>query len=109
MSQRSQVARIGEYLLRQAALILAMLSVCMPLCAVEAVPSNEELERSHALIGKVVIDNENIFDLTDPRENNWLFSFLLDRSSCEFTMSTSRLGLARCRVASRTGGSLVRP
>src|SRR6266581_3512877 len=55
------------------ALILAMLSVCMPLCAVEAVPSNEELERSHALIGKVVIDNENIFDLTDPRENNWLF------------------------------------
>jgi hypothetical protein len=41
--------------------------------AVEAVPSNEELERCHALIGKVVIDNENIFDLTDPRENNWLF------------------------------------
>jgi hypothetical protein len=73
MSQRSRVARIGEYLLQQAALILAMLSVCMSLCAVEAVPSNEELERSHALIAKVVIDNENIFDLTDPRENNWLF------------------------------------
>jgi outer membrane protein assembly factor BamA len=73
MSQRSQVARIGKYLLQQVALILAMSSVCMPLCAVEAVPSNEELERSHALIGKVVIDNENIFDLTDPRENNWLF------------------------------------
>jgi outer membrane protein assembly factor BamA len=67
------VPRIEAYLLRQAALTLVMLSVCVPLRALEAVPSDEELERSHALIGNVVIDNENIFNLSDPRENNWLF------------------------------------
>jgi hypothetical protein len=59
--------------LRQATLPLAMLGICMPLCAFETVPSDEELERSHALIGTVVIDNENIFNLADARENNWLF------------------------------------
>jgi hypothetical protein len=53
MSQRSQVARIGEYSLHQAALVLTLLSVCMPLRAGEAVPSNEELERSHAYLGNI--------------------------------------------------------
>ena len=36
-------------------------------------PSDEELVASGAVIGEVVIRNENIFDLADPRENNWLF------------------------------------
>ncbi len=73
MIEHRQPARIEESLLRQAALTLVVLGVCMPLGAFEALPSDEELERSHAVIGNVVIDNENIFNLTDPRENNWLF------------------------------------
>jgi outer membrane protein assembly factor BamA len=36
-------------------------------------PSDEELVASGAVIGDVVIRNENIFDTTDPREDNWLF------------------------------------
>lgn len=44
----------------------------------DPIPSDAELERAHARIGKVSLDNENIFNLTDPRENNWLFR-LADR------------------------------
>ncbi len=36
-------------------------------------PSDEELVASGAVIGEVVIRNENIFDTADPREDNWLF------------------------------------
>jgi hypothetical protein len=36
-------------------------------------PSDEELVASGAVIGNVVIRNENIFDTADPREDNWLF------------------------------------
>jgi outer membrane protein assembly factor BamA len=68
MSEHCQLARVGPV-----ALTLMIWGVCMPLLAIEAVPSDEELERSHAVIGKVVIDNGNIFNLADPRENNWLF------------------------------------
>jgi hemolysin activation/secretion protein len=39
----------------------------------EPLPSDAELERVHARIGTVTIDNENIFNLADPHENNWLF------------------------------------
>lgn len=38
-----------------------------------ALPSDDELAAERAVIGKIVIRNENIFDLSDPRENNWLF------------------------------------
>ena len=36
-------------------------------------PSDAELERSHAVIGRIIIDNQNIFDLSDPKEQNWIF------------------------------------
>lgn len=39
----------------------------------ERLPSDEELAAGGAVIGKIVIRNENIFDLSDPREDNWLF------------------------------------
>lgn len=39
----------------------------------ERLPSDEELVASGAVIGEVVIRNENIFDTADPREDNWLF------------------------------------
>ena len=58
---------------RLAALTLVFFGACMPTFAADQVPSDEELERSHAVIGKVIINNQNIFNLADPRENNWLF------------------------------------
>src|SRR3989304_5199181 len=39
----------------------------------ERLPSDEELAAGGAVIGEIVIRNENIFDISDPRENNWLF------------------------------------
>src|SRR5512134_1715046 len=39
----------------------------------ERLPSDEELAAQGAVIGEIVIRNENIFDVADPRENNWLF------------------------------------
>ncbi len=37
------------------------------------IPSFAELEATGAVIGQIQIDNQNIFDLNDPRENNFLF------------------------------------
>jgi outer membrane protein assembly factor BamA len=37
------------------------------------VPSPEELEAAGAVIGQVLIDNQNIFNLEDPKDDNWLF------------------------------------
>jgi surface antigen-like variable number repeat protein len=42
------------------------------------VPPDSELEASGAVIGKILIDNQNIFNLEDPKDNNWLFR-LADR------------------------------
>jgi hypothetical protein len=42
------------------------------------VPSDEELEAAGAVIGNVVIDNQNIFDLDNPKDNTKLFR-LADR------------------------------
>lgn len=44
----------------------------------QPIPSDAELERSGAVIGRIVIDNQNIFDLANPKDNNWLFR-LADR------------------------------
>ena len=54
-----------------ATLVLLLVGTASP--ADEPLPSDAELERSHAVIGEVLIDNQNIFDLSDPHENNWLF------------------------------------
>ena len=37
------------------------------------IPSDAELERQGAVIGNVEIDNENIFDLKNPKDDVWLF------------------------------------
>jgi len=37
------------------------------------VPPPEELEAAGAVIGQVIVDNQNIFNLEDPKEGNWLF------------------------------------
>lgn len=38
-----------------------------------AVPSFAELEAAGAVVGEIRIDNQNIFDLDDPKENNFIF------------------------------------
>jgi hypothetical protein len=44
----------------------------------QPMPPDAALERSGAVIGRIVIRNENIFDLGNPKDNNWLFR-LADR------------------------------
>ena len=39
----------------------------------EWIPSDEDLAARGAVIGEIVIRNENIFDTADPKEDNWLF------------------------------------
>jgi hypothetical protein len=42
------------------------------------IPSDAELEAAGAVIGEVLLDNQNIFNLEDPKDNTWLFR-LADR------------------------------
>jgi len=44
----------------------------------QRLPSDAELERAHAVVGQVIVDNQNIFNLADPHDDNWLFR-LADR------------------------------
>src|SRR6185436_9627274 len=39
----------------------------------EALPSFAELQDAGAVVGKITIDNQNIFDLSDPAEDNFVF------------------------------------
>lgn len=41
----------------------------------ETIPDAEKLEASGAVVGEIILDRENVFDLSDPEENNWLFRF----------------------------------
>jgi hypothetical protein len=42
------------------------------------IPPDAELEAAHAVVGKVLLDNQNIFDLKNPKDDTWLFR-LADR------------------------------
>ena len=37
------------------------------------VPKDEELEDGGAVVGNIVLEKRNIFDLSDPKENKWLY------------------------------------
>ena len=54
---------------------LVIVSLLQPANAQEtqALPTFEELEAEGAIIGEIRIENQNIFDLDDPRENNALY------------------------------------
>ena len=41
--------------------------------AAQTLPSDAELERLHAVFGRIQIDNENIFNLKNPKDDNALF------------------------------------
>lgn len=58
----------------------------------QPIPSDAELERTGAVIGRITIRNENIFDLANPKDNNWLFR-LADRLHPVTRKSTIRAQL----------------
>ena len=39
----------------------------------EQVPKDDDLEAAGAVIGDIVLEKRNIFDLSDPKENKWLY------------------------------------
>jgi hypothetical protein len=61
-----------------ALLLLAVLAPCGAQSEDTTLPSDAQLERSGAVIGRIVIDNLNIFDLNDPKDDTKLFR-LADR------------------------------
>ena len=60
-------------LLRSAALLALLLLASTGAWPAELLPTDQELEDAHAVIGDVLLNNQNIFNLDDPKENNWLF------------------------------------
>jgi hypothetical protein len=63
----------------RAMLLCVLLTPCAALPQASArLPSDAELERSEAVIGNITINNLNIFDLNDPRDDTRLFR-LADR------------------------------
>jgi hypothetical protein len=61
------------------------------------VPSDSELEASDAVIGKILIDNQNIFDLRDPKDDTKLFR-LANRLH-----KRTRAGTIRAQLLFRSG------
>lgn len=49
------------------------LPVGVPPPETPGMPSDAELEASKAVVGEVLIDNQNIFNLEDPKDDYWLF------------------------------------
>jgi len=43
------------------------------LAAADDLPNAETIEAQTAVIGKIVFERQDVFDLSDPSENNWLF------------------------------------
>ncbi|MCH8117987.1 MAG: BamA/TamA family outer membrane protein [Proteobacteria bacterium] len=39
----------------------------------EPVPGDHSVESTNAVIGEIVLDKSNVFDLSNPEENNWLY------------------------------------
>jgi hypothetical protein len=45
---------------------------------IEGIPSDAVLEREHAVIGQVLVDNQNIFNLDDPKDDKKIFRLAND-------------------------------
>jgi hypothetical protein len=52
---------------------LPPLPVGVPPPETPGIPSDAELEAAQAVVGEILIDNQNIFNLDDPKDNYWLF------------------------------------
>jgi hypothetical protein len=51
----------------------AALPVGVPPPETPGIPPDSELEASKAVVGEILIDNQNIFNLEDPKDDVWLF------------------------------------
>jgi hypothetical protein len=67
-----------------------------------SVPADAELEASGAVIGKIIIDNQNIFNLDDPKDNTGLFR-LADRLHIK-----TRASVVRHQLLFKSGDKYVR-
>jgi hypothetical protein len=54
-------------------LVLGLLCAAAGLAAADDLPSDAQLEADGVRIGEIRIQNQEIFDLDNPAENNWLF------------------------------------
>ncbi|HEY2416376.1 MAG TPA: hypothetical protein VGH84_00535, partial [Steroidobacteraceae bacterium] len=63
----------------------------------DELPSDDQLEAAGARIGEIRIESQEIFDLDDPKENNWLF-----RTADELHIRT-RESAIRAQLLFRTG------
>jgi hypothetical protein len=52
---------------------LPPLPVGVPPPETPGLPADAELEASKAVVGEILVDNQNIFNLEDPKDNHWLF------------------------------------
>ena len=59
---------------------------------IQGIPSDVALERDHAVIGQVLIDNQNIFNLEDPKDDTKVFR-LADRLHVKTRASVVRAQL----------------
>lgn len=64
---------------------------------IPGIPSDAELENSGALVGEITIDNQNIFNLEDPKDNTPLFRF------ANHLHSTTHKGIIREQLLFRPG------
>jgi outer membrane protein assembly factor BamA len=56
-------------------IILVPVLLAAPLGHANNIPNEETLVANGAVIGEIVIDREDVFDLSNPKEDNWLFRF----------------------------------
>src|SRR3984885_7932373 len=75
-SERSQRVTLIAVFTRRALILWTFFGPVAVLAQDNApMPSDAELERSGAVIGEVLIDNANVFDLRDPKDDTKLFRF----------------------------------
>ena len=56
-------------------IILIPVLLAAPLGHANDIPNEETLVANAAEIGEIVIERENVFDPSNPKENNWLYRF----------------------------------
>jgi outer membrane protein assembly factor BamA len=53
--------------------IIALAVIVSTTAMASDLPGNDELEKDAAVIGEITLDKANVFDLSNPAENNWLY------------------------------------
>ncbi len=53
--------------------LIALLALFPAALFADELPDTAQLERDGAIIGELILDKSNVFDLSNPEENNWLY------------------------------------